>query len=126
MTGVAPGQGIVDRAFTRDCDQALSLLLAQLRREAQGHSERARRRSLVVDLDIHLDRTDPPAFALGVGLNRYRGAGGEAGGEQAGGGGAGVGAAGLCRLVDDDIVPAFDLDLMGESVAAAGDDLHAG
>ena len=44
--------------------------------------------------------------------------------EEAGGGGAGVGAAGALGLVDDERVPALDLDVVGVALAPAGDDPH--
>ena len=59
-----------------------------------------RRGVAVGDVHVDLDRADLPALALGVHLDRHRGAAGEAGGEQAGGRGPGVGAARGDGLID--------------------------
>src|SRR3954469_1109885 len=95
----------VNRALRGDLGEALALLLGELLREAHRHRELGRRAALgrlVVHVDLHV--ADVPALALGVHLDRDRGAGGEAHGEHLLRVRAAVGAAVRLRLVDGQLV----------------------
>ena len=120
VTEASPASDLVDGAVGGDRQQPLALLLVELGRQLRATVEGGRRVALVVDLDLDLERAEVPALALGVHLDRDRGAAGEAGGEQLGRAGAGVGAAAVGRLVDDQLVPAVELDLVGEALDRGG------
>src|SRR4051794_29215981 len=116
----------VDRALGGDLHQALDLVLLEAVREADDELEPGRAAALggrVLAVDLH--GTDVPALALGVHLERDRGARGQGSGQQLLGAGGDVVAARVEGLVRADVVVAdADVVLEGVGPAAAGCGSH--
>src|SRR4051812_36017705 len=58
------GDQLVDRALTRDDEQALALLVAELARQPQSDREGERRGVAILNLHIDLDLAHIPTLAL--------------------------------------------------------------